>query len=173
MVKLNFKEFINEVTADQVNYAATLLRQAAQKPQQALVAANNLQVMAKNPQYAKTMAQAKTVDELLKMTQQNVGNITKQIEAIIKTLSPQQAQAILQDKDAKATATKQIAGQLKPPMNFQLLQNIKYLKQPAIQKMLQAQTGQGQQEFNFTNPQQQAPQKNNDLLGLQPEPATT
>ena len=170
MVKLNFKQFMNEVTADQVNYAATLLRQGAQKPQQALAAANNLQVMAKNPQYAKNMAQAKTVDELLKMTQANVGNITKQIQAVIKTLSPQQAQTILQDKDGKAT--QQIAGQLKPPMNFQLLQNIKYLKQPAIQKMLQAQTGQGQQEFNFTNPQQQAPQQNNDLLGLPPAPAT-
>jgi len=140
MVKLNFKQFMNEVTADQVNYAATLLRQGAQKPQQALAAANNLQVMAKNPQYSKQMAQAKTVDELLKMTQATVGDINKQMQTLVKALTPQQAQAILQDKDGKAT--QQIAGQLKPPMNFQLLNSAKYLKQPAIQKMLQAQTGQ-------------------------------
>lgn len=154
MVKLNFKQFMNEVTADQVNYAATLLRQGAQKPQQALAAANNLQVMAKNPQYKDYMAQSKTVDELLKKTQATVGNLTKQMQNIINTLTPQQAQTILQDKDGKAS--EQVARQIKPPMQQQLLQNLKYLKQPAIQKMLQTKAG----------------QQNNDLLGLPPAPAT-
>jgi hypothetical protein len=137
MVNFSFKNFMNEVTAAQVQQMANILQSAAKSPQKAMQTAQNLVAATKNQNYQDAMNKAKTVDEFNKMISVDVKNIAQGMTNVIKQLTPEQAQLLLQGEKG----LEQVAQQLKPPFKFEMLKYGKYYSQPMAQKMLKEKGG--------------------------------
>ena len=188
MVKLNFKQFMNEVTAQQVQGLADILYKAAANPAATKNAADNMIKNAKNPAMKDVMAKARTPQEFLNSTMQQVQNAKANLQKVLGMLTPQQANEILTKGDKGVDAVIQQMGPGKPN-TMALLGVRQYLSQPLAKKLLQNKA-QGAEAAAAGNqlkpdpraqqpdpnaprpdpnaqPQQQAPQQNNDLLGLQ------
>lgn len=160
MINLSFKNFMNEVSAAQVQQMAGILQNAAQNPQKATQTAQNLLTAAKNRNYQDAMNKAKTVDEFNKMISVDVKNIAQGMNNVIKQLTPEQAKLLLQGEKG----LEQVAQQLKPPFKFEMLKYGKYYSQPQAQKLLKQKGGvvenptpQGQRAQPDPRAQQQAP----------------
>ena len=137
MINLSFKNFMNEVSAAQVQQMAGILQNAAQNPQKATQTAQNLLTAAKNRNYQDAMNKAKTVDEFNKMISVDVKNIAQGMNNVIKQLTPEQAKLLLQGENG----LEQVAQQLKPPFKFEMLKYGKYYSQPQAQKLLKQKGG--------------------------------